>query len=685
MSALAVALALVVGLGVLVDRAPRSSGEPSRDRATTPDVPAQGWTRVGGPAEPTTSMAAVDLPEVTGEAEPGRVDPDLAPPTNRWYSGMLFGEQPQPVFAVPLSLLAAADAITIGLPEVTTTDRTIAGPFVPHLRLELPADDFIATDADPVSVEVTYRRSGQPIGAMRSAAGWPFVSYTALADQAVTLPPGLAERDGGRWLALADPSGTYGVAVADAAGSSLAPDVDGTELSLRQGETVLLFAATEASAAALAAHAVPLTGTEIEYDVDGDTTWTRIRYRTTGGPTVFATMPHHRQDGADQADDGSQVGELESIWGPLRLHVGNELSAAVPTVEPAAELDVTRLGEQARAELDAQLAADADAMASAPASPTDTYFGGKAAQRDAHLYRLATALDHPAAESIRAQVVDDLDAWLSAPRCTPADTRCFSYDPRLRGVVGREPAFGSESFNDHHFHYGYFLTAAALIGESDAERVERWAPVVSALVEDIAAPLQHPQLPALRVFDPYSGHSWASGTAPFADGNNQESSSEAVNAWNGLALWARVTGDERMLEQATWMLSLEAATARTYWVEPTLPEGFQHQVVALNWGGKRDWATWFSAEPSAMLGIQLLPMGPVAGYLAGDPQRIRANLAEAAPDGFETMFGDYLVMYLALADPEAALEAARSLPRDGIDDGLTMSYLMAWLHVQAAA
>jgi hypothetical protein len=48
------------------------------------------------------------------------------------------------------------------------------------------------------------------------------------------------------------------------------------------------------------------------------------------------------------------------------------------------------------------------------------------------------------------------------------------------------------------------------------------------------------------------------------------------------------------------------------------------------------------------------------------------------------MFGDYLVMYLALADPEAALEAARSLPRDGMDDGLTMSYLMAWLHVQAA-
>ena len=41
------------------------------------------------------------------------------------------------------------------------------------------------------------------------------------------------------------------------------------------------------------------------------------------------------------------------------------------------------------------------------------------------------------------------------------------------------------------------------------------------------------------VFDPYRGHSWASGPSPFASGNNQESSSEAVAAWNGLALWAR--------------------------------------------------------------------------------------------------------------------------------------------------
>jgi endoglucanase Acf2 len=595
---------------------------------------------------------------------------------------MLFGDQPQPVFPVPLALLAEDDAVTIGLPQVTTTAATIAAPFVPHLRLGLPTDGFAATAADPVSVTVTYQQAGRATGELRTAAGWPYVAYEALADQTLTLPEGLTPRDEGQWLALTDPSGTYGLAVTDADGERVTAQVQGSDLTLGEGQTVLLFAAPDSAVGALAAHAVPLTGVETSYAVTDETAGTQLRYRTAGDrPTVLATMPHH---GGGAIVDGQPVGELDSIWGPVQLQVGTTLRSGVPTLQPASELDLSGLDDAAREQLTEQVTADARALAKAPAAPTDTYFGGKALQRDAQLYRLARALSHPDAEAIRSRVVADLDAWLGGQDCTPSRMRCFAYDPRFRGVVGREPSFGSEQFNDHHFHYGYFLTAAALMAETDPALAARWAPRLAALAEDIAAPEQRPELPALRVFDPYAGHSWASGTAPFADGNNQESSSEAVNAWNGLALWARVTGDEPLAARATWLLSLEAATARAYWVQPTLPAGFEHEVVALNWGGKRDWATWFSAEPSAMLGIQLLPMGPVSQYLAGDPDRIRANVAEAAPDGFDTMFGDYLVMYLALADPQAALTAAESLPAK-LDDGLTRSYLLAWLEVQAAA
>ena len=68
------------------------------------------------------------------------------------------------------------------------------------------------------------------------------------------------------------------------------------------------------------------------------------------------------------------------------------------------------------------------------------------------------------------------------------------------------------------------------------------------------------------------------GLTDFADGNNQESSSEAVNAWAGLSLWARATGNRALAREAAWLLSSEAASARAYWVDPALPSDFAHHL-----------------------------------------------------------------------------------------------------------
>ena len=110
--------------------------------------------------------------------------------------------------------------------------------------------------------------------------------------------------------------------------------------------------------------------------------------------------------------------------------------------------------------------------------------------------------------------------------------------------------------------------------------------------------------------------------------------------------------------------------------------GYRHGVVGINWGGKRDDATWFSAEPNAKLGIQLIPMSPASHYLAGNPDRIARNIAEAAPSGVDVQFGDYLLMYSALEGHQAAgqaLMAARALPSTFIDDADSRSYLLAWI------
>jgi len=184
----------------------------------------------------------------------------------------------------------------------------------------------------------------------------------------------------------------------------------------------------------------------------------------------------------------------------------------------------------------------------------------------------------------------------------------------------------------------------------------------------------------------------AGGTAPSGDGDHQERTSEAVTAWTGLGLWADATQNRPLKAEATWMLAGEQSTALVYGLRLDTSDpvyrGFGHQVVSLSWGGKRDYATWFSPSPAAMLAILVLPATPSAGaYLAGDPNRIRAQVKEAtAGAGYAQQFGDYLLMYAGLAGPQdaaAALDEATTLDAKWVDDGNSRSYLLAWLMARA--
>lgn len=60
------------------------------------------------------------------------------------------------------------------------------------------------------------------------------------------------------------------------------------------------------------------------------------------------------------------------------------------------------------------------------------------------------------------------------------------------------------------------------------------------------------------------GHSWASGLQPSADGKNQESSSEAVNGYQAVALLGRATDDPVLEGWGQLLLSTEVAAAHKY-------------------------------------------------------------------------------------------------------------------------
>ncbi|HEY2644927.1 MAG TPA: glycosyl hydrolase [Galbitalea sp.] len=602
-----------------------------------------------------------------------RLASGLVPPTNRWFSGLVFGKNPQPVFPLPLSFGLTPSGFAFGQPKVSTSANTISGEFAPSIAVDDRSTSSVVTAYDQASVTISQRDASGTVGHVVIAEGSPTVSFTAARSTRLAVP-GFS------------PTGSKGVYSRSVAGVSyglVTPGaVAGDTLSLDSGQTAVWFVAPAGVAVeTIASRVAPVTGVGVSYSVEADAATTSLDYHSAGSGLVVA-MPHQRA--GLSAPASCSLGTYPSVYGGLALCAGSRLAWSVPRVTPSSTL-AGSLSSADKQLLTTQLAKD---VAASPTPPTDSYGAGKAMYRLANLLELAHRLgDTASAATAQRQLDALLTKWTSPRGCALRTSECFVYDPAARGVVGLVASFGSDQFNDHHFHYGYFLYAASLAVKYDPALRDKIEPVMDLLAADIGTSSDSSSdFPQRRVFDPYVGHSWASGYAPFADGNNQESSSEAVNAWNGLALWGQTIGDSSLTSEAEWMLSAEAASARAYWTnfDASAPvyQGFAHGVVGINWGGKRDFATWFSAAPAAELGIQLIPMSPASTYLGGDAARIARNVASATPGGYRVQFGDYLLMYSALEGPSAAtsaLAAARSLPDADIDQADSRAYLYAWI------
>lgn len=626
-----------------------------------------GWT------EPTAGGTVGVLPTASvAGGVPSRLAQDLAPPTNRWYSGLVFGDVPQPVYPFPLAFAIIDGGFALDLPKVTTTDTTVAALFEGGLGVELGIESFEVVRYDAVSVTLRVSDGDGEIGDITVAEGSPVVAFTAGRDARLTTSADLTQKAAGLWTT--DTDGTrFGVVAPEAS-------VEAGDIALAHGSSAQFFALPDDADPAdwAAALAEPITRVDIAHSASDSVSSTRLTYAGTSS-TVVAAFPGH------EPNTPCSLGTFRTAYGDAPACATTTLEWGVDRLAARAAYDMDDLVGEARDVLAAQIEQD---LAATMPVPADTYYGGKALARLGALLSLARSLDEDAlADRIADRLQTELEPWVDQDGCRQREERCFVYDDALHLVVGKVPSFGSELGNDHHFHYGYFLAAAAALAEARPASLDRLTPVIDALAADIAAGATDPDMPVMRVFDPYRGHSWAGGLSPFADGNNQESSSEAVAAWNGLALWASVRGDSELQSTAGWMLSAEADSARALWLEPELtdlPSGFAHSMFSLTWSGKRDYATWFSAEPSAILGIQILPVGPISlDYLAGDPERVARNVADAGGSAsFEGALGEYVLLYSALGGPDALAAAESSLastPPDALDDGTSPALMLAWL------
>lgn len=592
----------------------------------------------------------------------------LTPPTNKWFSGIALQKTPQTIFPTPLQFTPTENSFTFDLPNVTTNASNIVSASRQPLQITVKgAVKYQVVRYDELSVDMTFSDARHALGTVTLTAGVPYIYFRGEDDVTLTLAmPG----------AVKDHALTYAAngTVTKVAAYKGAKIEDAQRINVPHDGLVSVYAGSSQMIPRLDAYAMNrIKNTSVEYKETRTTMRTTINYVTENGkPTYYGRLPH-------QQDNTAAAFSYATIYGQLGMESGNTLDFTTKRIPVTDALNLSKLRSQERQ----LLAKTVREESNSPVNyPDDSYFGGKSLYRDAQLLQLAEQLDEKeAAATVQNRLRNGLEEWL---KDDGTGAKSFYYDTRIHGIVGVTPSFGSEAFNDHDFHYGYFIYAAAILSRYDDEFRADYRDQVNLLVADIANYKQGESLPLRRSFDPYFGHSWASGSAPFADGNNQESVSEAINAWIGVELWAEQTKNDALARESLWMLSNEVASASAYWLEYDKEKapynaGYTHEVVSLNWGGKRDYATFFSAEPRAMLGIQLLPMSPSTQYLASYGDRITAQLQEARSGAAAGQFDDYLLMYESLLGVTDQLERAKQLPDSSIDGANSRSYLYAWI------
>jgi len=615
----------------------------------------------------TTKLAALPQKDASG-IDVTHLASGVTPPTNKWFSGIALQKKPQTVFPTPLSFTPTDNSFTFDLPGVLTNPAGITTTVRQPVTVSVEgATYYLVTRYDEVSVDLTFQSGDHVIGTVTLVAGLPYIYYSGVNDATLTVKGAADGAVNGDSLTFQ--TGTITTAIIAYDGAHMANN----KVTVPKGGAVTVYAAKTDLIKTVDQYAKNrVESAAVTYAQNGNNYETTINYKTANGQqTYFGRLPHQ------QGGTGGQT--YDTIYGTLVMAAGNDLKFTTAQIPVADSLDISKLDSGERTLLAQTVRQEINAP---HAYPEDSYFGGKALYRDAQLLDLAKQLgEDGVATTAQTKLRDGLVTWLQQDG---TGSKSFYYDTKIHGVVGVTASFGSEEFNDHHFHFGYFIYAASILARYDSDFRTKYKDEVNLLVADIANYRSDEQLPLRRAFDPYFGHSWASGSSPFADGNNQESSSEAINAWVGLDLWARQIDNAALVDEAGWMLSNEAATASAYWLnfdttKAPYAAGYNHSVVALNWGGKRDYATFFSADPRAMLGIQLLPMSPTTQYMAKYGTRITTHLKEARVNTTPAQFDDYLLMYEALSGGPDILQRAKQLPDTLIDNANSRSYMYAWI------
>ena len=624
-------------------------------------------------------------------------------PTNQWWSSLVWEKHSQNMFPHPMGVVFCEAGLSVAYPGaamVSNANSIMGGGVSSNGDIVIghsTIDKFESTRLDTHSqwFITALQRAGDSSLRMTLGHGCPFVFcritggnpelkfphvpdvFLKLSESAVGITVrgnhyGVFGGQGSRWSGVGTTSlinrGNRGY-------FSIALLPDNNEQTLRR------FANCAHN------HVV---GSKAEYRVENGNLITDYRFQleqlesVPTDATLFATYPHQWKYITTPLTDLS----YKSVRGAMKIGSGKSFTTQVPLQGVLPILPAHSSTDKKR--LVGYLQAEASREKSMLA---DTYWDGKHLGKLATLAGIAEVIGETRLEKrFVGEMRKRLENWFTA---SPGEEEgLFFYDRNWGTLIGCPASYGSDAeLNDHHFHYGYFIRAAAEVARRDRGWAKKWGKMVDLLVRDIASTLPEDELfPRLRCFDVYAGHSWASGHAKFGDGNNQESSSEAINAWYGLMLWGEVSGNPEVRDAGVYLFNTERVAVEEYWFdvsEKNFPTDFTNVALGMVWGGKGAFATWFSADIDCIHGINWLPFTPASIYMGRHPDYVKKNFDRITQerkfgDDYNTGWGDLLVMFGGLQNPSIGLRHLAENPECKIEQGNTRAFMYHWLRTMSS-
>ncbi|MDE6277271.1 MAG: discoidin domain-containing protein [Muribaculaceae bacterium] len=654
-------------------------------------------------------------------------------PTNDWWTDVLASRYSGALWSYPAMLRTSEDGVQINYPsywadagkELKSRTNINVGAF------RWKADATIAADWHDWDVVLRMPNAeGSAQMRITAAHGSPFTWFEFGDDMTPTIrfseAPVLFEESASR-AGIRIGSDLYGLYFPQGARSRM---VDGA-LQFDSGCPWLVVAIlrTEADLAAFDSYATSVPrATSVSWNFDDNssrlsTTWTvdaeNLRDPSAEAPVMQGFLPHaykYALPGADLSFDAG--GSYLTPRGRLKMATSSSgefgysyrFSGMLPTFAPPAEGNTPNDGYDSRIMHELM-----QNYASAGSFGGDTYWGGKGLTQMALNMMFAKETGETEIyETSRKRLREAFENWLTY---TPGEnTFFFSYYPRWGAMLGFDVSYDSDAFNDHHFHYGYFTYAAALLCLEDADFAAMYGELLTLIAKDYANwDKTDKRFPFMRTLDPWCGHSWAGGMGDAGNdnGNGQESTSEAMQGWGGVYLLGVALGNKEMRDAGLFGWNTEARATREYWYDVDAPR-------TANAGGREPWAgkgnlsgnynyeeypyaynsnitgkgigwwTWFGGDPLFMHGIQWMPISPALDYLSWDTDFVAwayrdlmsgANSSyshkwfepTANSDSGETIeplalndWGNVVLAYLQRTDPQLAASIFARAWREGL-------------------